>query len=205
VGGPEFHTAAGTQAAGTAFLARLPGDPQVYVMTVHHLLGPMGGFRRLITHEEVPSFVQGIQLFELFGQPSWHPVTGCVVPYGGDPKGPLRELAVFKTSGVAVEDAAILASVLPARGEPVWIIAHVRGGVPDGELLHRARAVSVNGDWLSCQFDNPNIITNGASGAPVVNTLGQVVGIYEGHSDENGYKYAFVIPSPLIIETVRTL
>lgn len=205
VGGPEFQTNAGTQEAGTAFLARMPGDPQVYILTVHHLLGPMGGFARLISHAEVPSFVQSIRLHELFGETTSYPVRGCIVPNGDDPKGSLPELAAFKTSGAEGENVAILSAVAPTEGEAVWVIAQVRGGVPEGELLHRARATALDAEWLSCRFDNPNIITNGASGAPVVNARGEVVGIYQGHWEENGSKFASVIPSTLIIATLRSL
>jgi hypothetical protein len=205
VGSPEFRTTAGTQAAGTAFLARRAGDDRVYILTVHHLLGPDGGFRVLIPHEEVPAFVLGIQLDELFGHSTPYEVKGCFVPSAGNLDDPLFELAVFKTSGVTVDSAPVLADVLPAEGDPVWIIAQVRGGVPEGELIHRARAIKSTGPWFWCEFDNPNIITNGASGAPVLNAAGQVVGIYRGHEDDAGHKLAMIIPSTLIIETLPTL
>lgn len=209
VGNPEFHTTAGVQGGGTACVATLPGDPQEYILTAHHLLGPDGGFDELITHEQVPSFVQGIELKELFGQPSWHPVSGCFVP-GGQPIGgtlvsgpPLNDLAVFKVAGVATENTGTLAAAAPAAGEIVWVIAHVKAGVPEGELIHRARVVAMHNQWLVCEFENPNIVTNGASGAPVIDANGFVVGVYSGHATMDGHKYALIIPSTLIIETIR--
>jgi hypothetical protein len=205
VGIPEFHTRRGTQSAGTAFLARRPNNPQVYILTVHHLLGPDGGFAELIPHDQVPSFVLGIRIDELFGQPTWHDVAGCNVPAGGDPDGPLADLAVFKTSGVADSQPAVLAFALPAIGDSVWVIAHVRGGVPEGMFIHHATVTENAGQWLVCEFENPQIVTNGASGAPVINGGGQVVGIYRGHADENGRKYAFIIPSTLILKTLQGL
>jgi Trypsin-like peptidase domain len=205
VGCPEFRTTAGTQAAGTAFLARRAGDEKVYMLTVQHLLGPDGGFRVLVPHEQVPSFVLGIQLDELFGQPTPYEVKGCFVPSDGNMDDPRYELAVFKTSGVPTDAAPVLADVLPAEGDPVWIIARVRGGVPEGELVHRAHTVKPIDRWFWCEFDNPNIITNGASGAPVLNSEGQVVGIYRGHQDNAGHKFAMIIPSTLILETLPTL
>jgi S1-C subfamily serine protease len=205
VGIPEFHTRRGTQSAGTAFLARRPNDPQVYILTVHHLLGPDGGFAELIPHDQVPTFVLGIRIDELFGQPTWHDVAGCNVPPGGDPDGPLADLAAFKISGVADNQAPVLAVALPAIGDNVWVIAHVRGGVPEGMFIHHARVTEVGGQWLVCEFENPQIVTNGASGAPVINAGGQIVGIYRGHADENGRKYAFIIPSPLILKALQGL
>jgi S1-C subfamily serine protease len=87
----------------------------------------------------------------------------------------------------------------------VWVIAHVAGGVPEGAFAHRAKVVGTDGRWLECEFDNPHIITNGASGAPVIDARGHVVGIYQGHADENGHKIAYIIAAPLIIETLRQL
>jgi hypothetical protein len=205
VGFPEFQTTVGMQSAGTAFLARITGDSQVYILSVHHLLGPDGGFRTLLTHEQVPSFVRGIRIAELFGQSTPYKVKGCFIPSAGNLDDPRYELLAFKTNGVATILAPELAATLPGAGEPVWIIAHVRGGVPKGELIHRAHVIPDKSPWLWAQFDNPNIITNGASGAPVLNAAGQIVGIYRGHQDDNGRKFAMIIPSPLIIETLRGL
>jgi len=205
VGSPAFRTTAGTQAAGTAFLARRAGDDRVYILTVHHLLGPDGGFKELVPHEQVPAFVLGIQLDELFGHSTPYEVKGCFVPSAGNLDDPLFELAVFKASGVMADSAPVLADVLPAEGDPVWVIARVRGGVPEGELIHRAHAIKSAGPWFWCEFDNPNIITNGASGAPVLNVEGQVVGIYRGHQENAGHKFAMIIPSTLIIDTLPNL
>jgi hypothetical protein len=205
-GSPEFHTILGTQAAGSCCYAKRLDNPQVYLLSVNHLLGPMGGFGRLVPHEEVPGFVQSIRFMDLFDDESaMRPVTGLAVPNGDDPKGPLPELLAFKTESVPDEDVAILAITVPKKGEPVWLVGHVLGGVPEGEKVHPAKVDGEEGGWLIIRFDNPQIVTNGASGAPVINSAGDVVGIYQGHSDDNGQKYGFIIPSPLIIETLGRL
>jgi hypothetical protein len=202
VGIPEFRTTKGTHSAGTAFLARRAGDAQVFILTVHHLLGPEGGFAEPASHGQVPSLVLGIRLNELFGGAADYAVKGCVVPQGADPDGPLDDLAVFKVTGAAAQEAPALAPDRPAIGATVWVVAHVRGGVPDGEFIHRAHVTRNSEPWLWCEFENSQIITTGAGGAPVIDAAGRIVGIYSGHADEDGHKYAYLIPSTLILKTL---
>lgn len=205
VGEPLFETIIGRQSAGTIFVARRDNDPQIYLLTAHHLFGPAGGFPNEISHEKLPSFVRRIFIHDQAGGTTSRPVTGCVVPQGGDPAGPLADLAVFKTSGVAVADVPVLTGALPALGESVWIVAKMQGAVPEGTTIHRLVIIPKKGDWLMCEFVNPGLITAGASGAPVFNAKGEIVGIFSGHSDVNGHKFAFIIPSPLILSTLSGL
>lgn len=202
VGEPLFDTIQGRQAAGTVFIARRADDPQIYLLTVHHLFGPAGGFSHQISHEKLPSFVRRIFIHDQAGGTTARPVTGCVVPESSDTEGPLADLAIFKTSGVSATDAPILAGALPTPGESVWVVARLQGAVPKGATMHRAVVVPKKGDWLKCEFINSGLITAGASGAPVINAKGEIVGIYSGHSDVDGHKFAFVIPSPLILNTL---
>ena len=71
--------------------------------------------------------------------------------------------------------------------------------------MHSVVVIPKKGDWLMGEFVNPALITAGASGAPVFNGKGEVVGIYSGHSDVDGHKFAFIIPSPLILKTLSDL
>lgn len=202
VGIPEFHTIKGTHSSGIAFLARRQGDSQVYILTVHHLLGPEGGFAEATAHEQVPSFVLGIKLSLLFGNSVDYAVKGCLVPEGAEPGGPLADLAAFRAAGASANEAPVLAPDRPAIGATVWIIARVQGGVPEGEFIHRARVTRNSEEWLWCEFENSQIITAGAGGAPVLDAGGRVVGVYSGHADDNGHKYAYLIPSTLILKTL---
>ncbi len=64
VGSPEFNTKIGKKAAGSAVLARIEGN--LYLLTVRHLLGPMGGFPSETKPAEVPGFVKSIELHGLY-------------------------------------------------------------------------------------------------------------------------------------------
>ena len=203
VGCPEFDTAAGRQSSGTAFLAK--DGNQTFLLTVRHLLGPDGGFKELTPQDKVPSFVKSVRLQPLGGDGSKnYKVSGLTVPPEPDSKEPGYDLAVFKCAGAFPSDAAEFAAEKPALGETVWVVARVRGGVKKGQIMHPAK-VTENGDrWLVCEFDNPDIVTNGASGAPVLNAAGKVVGIYSGHGANAGKVEAFAIPTSLVLQAIRT-
>jgi hypothetical protein len=205
VGVPSFETSKGWMTAGTAFLARRRNDSQAYILTAHHLFSPIGGMTDRITHAELPTIVRAFTLLEFFGDPKSRPVEGCLVPEGDDPKGPLTELALFKTPGVADDEAPLLAETTPSPGEIVWLLAKVEGGVPAGTILHKARVVLHPSKWLVCMFENPQINLNGTNGAPVLNADSKIVGVMAGVAESDGRKFAFVIPSPLILKTIREL
>lgn len=204
VGSPEFETKLGTRGAGTAFLGKFDDRPGVYLLTVRHLLGPAGGFPELVAPADVPAFVRAIRLRYLFtGGSKFLRVDSLKVPETADAKAPLFNVAVFKTSDASAIDAATLTTDEPKAGEPVWVLAHVRGGAPDTQLIHSAHVTEYRGRWLVCPFDNPEIVPNGASGAPVLNSAGKVVGVYCTHSNKDGAVVAYIIPSALIAEIVR--
>jgi hypothetical protein len=206
VGGPEFNTKAGTQSAGTASLIKLKGGTQTYVVSARHLLGPDGGFATQAPADQVPTFVQSIRIESFTGGSHHYDVTGLLVPAkrlkadGGDP---IDDMAIYQNHDTDPQDQAVaLADTVPAVGTPVWVIARVRGGVPEGQIL-QSGVVKWNDKWLIIQFDNDNIITAGASGAPVLNAAGEVVGVYSGHSKEKGHMLGFIIPSPMIADLIK--
>jgi hypothetical protein len=204
VGRPEFTTKLGTRTSGTGFLAKFENGGPIYLLTVRHLLGPAGGFPQLIPADQVPSFVSAIRLEYLFAPGSkLFRVEGLKVPETPDEKAPLFNVAIFKTSDALSPEAATMSSDPPAPGDPVWILANVRGGVAEGQHVHSARVSAYHPDrWLICDFDNQAIVPNGASGAPVLNSAGKIVGVYCTHATRNDKVAAFIIPAALIAKII---
>jgi hypothetical protein len=206
VGGPEFTTTTGKQAAGTASVVKIKTDDQAYIVSARHLLGPEGGFKKQTAAKDVPSFVQSIRIEDFSGGSQDYDVTGLLVPskrvkpVGG---GPVDDMAIFRLHDTGAQSQALpLAEKIPTVGSQLWVIARVSGGVPDGQVLQSGKVQSDH-PWIEIQFDNDEIITAGASGAPVLNSSGEVVGVYSGHSNENGHVMGFIIPSALIIEVIK--
>jgi S1-C subfamily serine protease len=112
-------------------------------------------------------------------------------------------MAVYQNRDASPQSQALpLADEAPPAGAQVWVVAQVRGGVPQGQVMQSGKVQS-NKPWIIIQFDNDRIVTNGASGAPVLNAAGEVVGVYSGHSKENGHVLGFIIPAPLIAKTIK--
>ena len=206
VGGSEVVTTDGTRAAGTASVVKLKGGTQSYILSARHLLGPEGGFKKETAAADVPAFVQSISIHAFSGGIKTYNLTGLLVPskrlkpIGG---APIDDLAVYLNKDAAPQSQAVaLAETVPAVGDPVWVIARVRGGVPEGQVVQSGR-VTFNTKFLVFQFDNDNIVTAGASGAPVLNAAGEVVGVYSGHGTEGGHVTGFVVPSPLIVSVIK--
>ncbi len=207
VGGGEVQATTGTHAAGTASVVHLKGQTQSYIVSARHLLGPMGGFPTQTAAKDVPSVVQSISIDAFSGGQRHYDVTGLLVPAnhlkadGGDP---VDDMAVYLNHDSSSQDQAVpLADHLPATNAPVWVIAHVRGGVPESQVIQPGKVIEIKDGWIVFQFDNDKIITAGASGAPVLDASGEVIGVYSGHSNNNGHVFGWVIPATMIAKVIQ--
>jgi hypothetical protein len=201
VGSATVSTTEGERSAGAASIVKLKGGTQTYILSARHLLGPEGGFSKQTPADKVPELVQGISIDAFAGGRSRYDVTALLVPskrlnpIGGEP---MDDAAIYVNHDTTPQSQAVaLATEVPPVGSTVWIVARVRGGVPDGQILQSGK-VAFNTRWIEIQFDNDGIDTAGASGAPALNAAGEVVGVYSGHLDKNGHRMGFIIPSTQI-------
>lgn len=209
VGSPTFETKEGKEDAGTISLVKIKGKSSLYLLTARHLFSPMGGFKRLITPDEFPKFIKSMSV-RPFGPGVPRTYRGKAFPiladyrsedFWRDSQNSLGDLAAFEVSGnFPASDAAPLAAEPTQEGQVVWVIAQVR--FPSGKIAHRAKIITPGWKtpFLVAEFDNAQIETAGASGAPVLNEQGEVIGVYSGHSKSSTQTCALIIPSPLILQ-----
>jgi S1-C subfamily serine protease len=206
VGGEEVTTTSGVQGAGTASVIKLKDGFQAYIVSARHLLGVAGGFSKETPAADVPAFVKSVKIYAYKGGHLSYSVIPLLVnstrldPINGDP---IDDLAIYQLKDSSPQDQAVpLADKLPAVGETVYLIAHVQGGVPEGQRIHPMKVVDTQ-TWVKCQFDNDQIITSGASGAPVLNAAGECVGVYSSHLAKDGHMFGFLVPAPVIAAAIK--
>ncbi|MCP3144682.1 S1 family peptidase [Pyxidicoccus xibeiensis] len=91
---------------------------------------------------------------------------------------------------------------LPAEGESVYVLRAVAGPAPEVRSLE-VRAVQVLGDWLTL-MELTRTISEQASGAPVMDSRGVVVGVATA-ALANGRSLGLVIPSRYVLPMLRAM
>ncbi len=177
---PAFDTVAGRFSAGTAFFVTLPGQAQPIGLTAHHLFGPAGGLGRELTGAELGRFVRSVSFTELDGGQEHASGPMLVLAAAGhavEEGNWTPDLAAFRGTASLAPRALRLAEKNATVGEDVWLVAEVLGGRSMGKRLHRARVAISKPELLGYQFEDTTLTLRATSGAPVVNTRGEVVGI----------------------------
>ncbi len=197
------QTTQGTHTSGMAGIITAP-DGQHYILSSRQLLGPLGGFQDQVAAKDVPTAMQSIKVATPSGTAKTYTVSGLPMPTDRlSPQGgsPTDDMAIYRINSAATDTPAVaLADQPPAVGDIVWVVAKMRGSA-DGELAQRGQ-VTANTQWLEMQFDNDSIVTQGATGAPVLNNAGQLVGVFSSTLTGGGHIRGYLIPAPLIAKTI---
>jgi len=185
---PEFETTEGTIEAGTAFLVK-GSDTQNILVSALHLLGPAGGLPDDINPDAIGKCVLKITLHDLFVdsnelefgvEPILIPDTA---PMGEESKyGDVVAFRIPKDSGKPF----VLSKDLPAVNSPVWMFTQLLDGAPKDQQLHRGIFTGIEDDFFWVAFDNPNLELRATSGAPILNSEGEVVAINLGGGVSEG-------------------
>jgi hypothetical protein len=207
-GAATFQTTQGSHTGGDACLIKLAGDNQAYLASSRQLLGFQGGFTDQIAAKDVPTAVQQIQLTPYSGAAATYDATGLLIhtnrlkPGGGKPNDDIALFRLPDNAPQAQAAAVALADKPPAIGDIVWLIARLRNSPPD-KVAHRAQVLLLN-DWVVIQFDDPDILTGGTLGAPVLNTDGQVIGVLSSSLTGGGNVRGYLIPAALLTKTIQS-
>ncbi|MGH3429370.1 MAG: trypsin-like peptidase domain-containing protein, partial [Mycobacteriales bacterium] len=97
-----------------------------------------------------------------------------------------RDVAAFRTLPPSRFQPLRLASALPAPGEPVWLAANLARGVRERTI--QAVAVETTDETFVFRFDDSATLPLYASGAPLLNRAGEVVGVNVGGGILDGHR-----------------
>jgi len=188
---PTFQTIYGDTTAGTAFAVQLPGQSRMIVVTALHLLGPDGGLQGEIQPRDVGRGVKSVVLQDLFDERREVDIgaEALIIPDAAPLGRPSKagDIIAFWAPKEAKLRPLQLASRAPLEGERVWLAASLEGGAPATQRLHGATVAGLGpfGDYVY-EFDNPQLGLRATSGAPVLNSAGEVVAINLGGGSNFG-------------------
>lgn len=205
---PTFINADGSFEAGTAFFLKPRAASAAnagYIITAHHLFGPMGGLESDISPEKLNDVVTSIRMTGI-GAP-WSRVfrvRPILVP--SDPgltsENPFYnkhvDLAIFS---INPRKGIHMRALSPDRmkiGERVWQAGEPRYGQEPGELLHGCKIIKVTGGHGFCLFDNQDLVLGGTSGSPYLNSKGEIIGLHSGSTKEPGKLTGIILKAEII-------
>lgn len=205
VGRPTFFSAIGPFSAGTAFFLSTGSGQPPLVVTAHHIFGPAGGLSRKMKPAELDGFIWKIGLEDFVSGDKFEVPVRSVVLKGEKQSGKGSEtflkypdLAVFQTTGKADCRPVKLAERSLRQGDSVWLAARAKSGAPENGVLHEAKVAGVFDDYVSCRFVDHGLVMAGASGAPVLDAGGEIVGVYSGSSNGSGEVLGIMVPVGVI-------
>ncbi len=196
---PTFETTLGTIEAGTAFEISLTNASRPILLTAIHLLGPDGGAPHKVPAVEVPQVVKSLELKDCFDASLDFPKPGSPIVISEaaayDDKSKAGDILAFWAPKGDQIHPFVLAMTVPVKGRRVWLAAAVLEGAPPTQKLHAATVTGIDRDgYLIYRFDNSKLVLQATSGAPVLNSSGEVVAINIGGGKERFTLFGFGNP-----------
>lgn len=199
---PEFRCGGESYLASHAFAVEAPGESRPVVLTALHVMDELIKKRGIdatlanqgYTGRELPALVTQVVLYDVFAV-NWilaelgEAGPMLVLPEartGEDEPFSSRDIAAFRLRGAGRCAPRRLAERRPEVGDPVWLAARRQG-----ETARRpAKAVVVEStaETLVFRYQEPDLQAPYASGAPILDRAGDVVGLKVGGGWLDGHK-----------------
>lgn len=173
--------------AGTAFSIQTDYSKEPILVTAHHLFGPLGGLEIQLNGNEVSKFVTGGEIFDMFSEKtSGTTIKENITISDAEPLPDInKDVAAFKLNNTGNLKPFKVSDKPCKKGDKLYLLASLwNNDTVNENNIYSGKCKSDADGILYYELDK-NFSTNGASGAPIVNEKGEVVGIHIG-SDGNG-------------------
>lgn len=215
---PTFQTVQGQLRAGTAFAVQVEGEERPIILTALHLFGSAGGLDEEVNARDLPEFVKQVDLYDLFEGDYIGSATETLLllgtfplsidqAYAGNNYNPSLTVygdvaAFYLQSDQEIETVTLSHGKLSA-GDPVWLMASIYGGESANQKLHKGYVVIADEEQLVFRYEDSSINLQATSGAPILNHLGEVVGLNVGVRGGIEKLYGYANPAQSIRKYLR--
>ncbi len=180
---PEFTVDGHQYKAGHLFAVN--DRREIYLVTAHHLFGPAGDLERQYSSQEIASSSVSVNGLERINEEmsivsdDYLVVENATVMAG---KKADKDITIFQYTGseLKIADTLDLASSTVKVGDTVWLYAKLKGHQEGDAFLHPATVTDMADDRLMYKFSSRFFDVRATSGAPVLNSAGDVVGMNVG-------------------------
>lgn len=179
---PDFYMRNTDFSAGTAFAVDI-GDESL-ILTALHLFGPDGGLDEQIPSSELANNIKKVEFTDAFTGDGCGECTQVLNIVDAEADSSVnKDIAAFIYGDNMNVPKLRIASKLPKKGETVWLAASVMTA-PEDKMLHKAKVRSASNSMLTFVYEDEGINIMATSGAPILNSKGEVVGINIAAMDE---------------------
>lgn len=177
---PDFYLQGNNYAAGTAFAVEIPEKNTSLILTALHLFGPDGGLEEQIPSSELKDKIQKVVFYDAFTDAECgETVKVLSIPDAKVSSQLHTDVAAFYYGDNMSVPKFKISDKLPKKGETVWLAASLVTETND-KKLHRATVKSASKKMLTFEYEDGGIELRATSGAPILNSKGEVVGINIG-------------------------
>ena len=172
---PVFELKSGTAEAGTAFIIKFSGKD--YAVSAQHLIGTAGGLSKDYSGSELETEFRQLTInpiysgFRTISSDNHVSIPGAAALTGVNLT---NDLFISPLNAELDSTPFLLADALPKQGERVLLVAKL---VDSNEILHAATVLTSDENELIYLFDDESLNLRATSGAPIVNSEVEVVGV----------------------------